>query len=106
MYTLCVPEIQRATYNGVWRSLANAPALGAGDRRFESCHSDGNTGNGVSTWCSLRRECDPHPVGGGSHWLRYEYDVMCVNKKYGVSQTGRKTVLRFPVFLRLFLGSG
>ena len=40
MYTLCVPEIQRATYNGVWRSLANAPALGAGDRRFESCHSD------------------------------------------------------------------
>ena len=18
----------------------------------------------------LRRECDPHPVGGGSHWLR------------------------------------
>ena len=40
MYALYVSETQRATYNGVWRSLANAPALGAGDRRFESCHSD------------------------------------------------------------------
>ena len=47
MYTLYVLETQRVTYNGVWRSLANAPALGAGDRRFESCHSDGNTMNMV-----------------------------------------------------------
>lgn len=25
---------------GVWLSLARAPALGAGRRRFESCHPD------------------------------------------------------------------
>ena len=25
---------------GVWLSLARAPALGAGGRRFESCHPD------------------------------------------------------------------
>lgn len=26
--------------DGMWRSLVSAPALGAGGRRFESCHSD------------------------------------------------------------------
>ena len=27
-------------YDGVWLSLARAPDLGSGGRRFESCHPD------------------------------------------------------------------
>ena len=29
--------------NGVWLSLARAPGLGPGGRRFESCHPDHNS---------------------------------------------------------------
>ena len=38
---LAVEEIekQQSTY-GVWLSLARAPGLGPGGRRFESCHPD------------------------------------------------------------------
>ena len=31
---------QYITYYGVWLSLARAPDLGSGGRRFESCHPD------------------------------------------------------------------
>ena len=31
---------QLNTVNGVWLSLARAPGLGPGGRRFESCHPD------------------------------------------------------------------
>ena len=30
----------REKFNGVWLSLARAPGLGPGGRRFESCHPD------------------------------------------------------------------
>ena len=30
----------RTTGDGVWLSLARAPGLGPGGRRFESCHPD------------------------------------------------------------------
>ena len=39
--TICVTEITtRKQKNGVWLSLARAPGLGPGGRRFESCHPD------------------------------------------------------------------
>ena len=31
---------QHEEQNGVWLSLARAPGLGPGGRRFESCHPD------------------------------------------------------------------
>ena len=37
----CVEGVQvNAQHNGVWLSLARAPGLGPGGRRFESCHPD------------------------------------------------------------------
>ena len=36
--TTCAQE--KGTRNGVWLSLARAPGLGPGGRRFESCHPD------------------------------------------------------------------
>ena len=37
----CVTEMTtRKQNNGVWLSLARAPGLGPGGRRFESCHPD------------------------------------------------------------------
>ena len=33
-------EMQRYVVDGVWLSLARAPGLGPGGRRFESCHPD------------------------------------------------------------------
>ena len=36
----CRCQKKTNTNNGVWLSLARAPALGAGGRRFESCHPD------------------------------------------------------------------
>ena len=35
-----VLKMVRVKVIGVWLSLARAPALGAGGRRFESCHPD------------------------------------------------------------------
>lgn len=35
---VCVAD--GTTFNGVWLSLARAPGLGPGGRRFESCHPD------------------------------------------------------------------
>ena len=42
----CVQEVTRKNICtiGVWLSLARAPALGAGGRRFESCHPDLSAG--------------------------------------------------------------
>ena len=37
----CAKEQHKTnTKNGVWLSLARAPGLGPGGRRFESCHPD------------------------------------------------------------------
>ena len=37
----CVTEMTtKQINNGVWLSLARAPGLGPGGRRFESCHPD------------------------------------------------------------------
>ena len=38
----CVAALMSSTENknGVWLSLARAPGLGPGGRRFESCHPD------------------------------------------------------------------
>ena len=33
-------EAHKTLHFGVWLSLARAPALGAGSRKFESCHPD------------------------------------------------------------------
>ena len=39
--TYCVTEMTQHKENiGVWLSLARAPGLGPGGRRFESCHPD------------------------------------------------------------------
>ena len=44
--TICVTEITtRKQKNGVWLSLARAPGLGPGGRRFESCHPDWKINN-------------------------------------------------------------
>ena len=42
LYTnTCLEEHERQKQNiGVWLSLARAPGLGPGGRRFESCHPD------------------------------------------------------------------
>ena len=44
LYTnTCLEEHERQQQNiGVWLSLARAPGLGPGGRRFESCHPDLN----------------------------------------------------------------
>ncbi len=34
---MCLKKVKN---NGVWLSLARAPGLGPGGRRFESCHPD------------------------------------------------------------------
>ncbi len=36
----CRQEKTNEIKNGVWLSLARAPGLGPGGRRFESCHPD------------------------------------------------------------------
>ena len=50
--TYCVTEMQQNDtekhHIGVWLSLARAPGLGPGGRRFESCHPD--TYAGVVQW--------------------------------------------------------
>ena len=38
--SVCGFEGMYHTKNGVWLSLARAPGLGPGGRRFESCHPD------------------------------------------------------------------
>ena len=44
----CVTEMTATKQNiGVWLSLARAPGLGPGGRRFESCHPDSA---GVVQW--------------------------------------------------------
>ena len=41
--------------HGVWLSLARAPGLGPGGRRFESCHPDLATNNNIYVFM---RGCD------------------------------------------------
>ena len=38
---------------GVWLSLARAPGLGPGSRRFESCHPDSKNYARVAQWWSI-----------------------------------------------------
>ena len=44
MFYFCSPFFKenekRSVGDGVWRSPASVPALGAGGRRFESCYPD------------------------------------------------------------------
>ena len=61
--TICVTEITtRKQKNGVWLSLARAPGLGPGGRRFESCHPDTSCG------CSSMVEHQPSKL---DTWVRF-----------------------------------
>ena len=40
MFAREIRNKRRTNYFGVWLSLARAPGLGPGGRRFESCHPD------------------------------------------------------------------
>ncbi len=40
----CVTVVGAKEFYGVWLSLARAPGLGPGGRRFESCHPDACAG--------------------------------------------------------------
>ena len=61
--TICVTEITtQKQKNGVWLSLARAPGLGPGGRRFESCHPDTLCG------CSSMVEHQPSKL---DTWVRF-----------------------------------
>ena len=79
--TICVTEITtRKQKNGVWLSLARAPGLGPGGRRFESCHPD------VICGCSSMVEHQPSKL---DTWVRFpspaytENSVLCVCSSVG-----------------------
>ena len=74
---------------GVWLSLARAPGLGPGGRRFESCHPDTSCG------CSSMVEHQPSKL---DTWVRFPSPALLkqlfrvVVKKYeSVAQLDRAT---------------
>ena len=68
LYNLtCVADGMRTgAYCGVWLSLARAPGLGPGGRRFESCHPDAV--NHMICGCSSMVEHQPSKL---DTWVRF-----------------------------------
>ena len=55
--------------DGVWLSLARAPGLGPGGRRFESCHPDA-VNNTVSATCGCSSMVEHQPSKLDT-WVRF-----------------------------------
>ena len=63
----------RGVYFGVWLSLARAPGLGPGGRRFESCHPDSEINNLCG--CGSMVEHQPSKL---NTWVRFPSPAFCV----------------------------
>ena len=77
----CAAKKKKAR-NGVWLSLARAPDLGSGGRRFESCHPD-------ACGCSSVVEHQPSKL---DMWVRFPSPASILNiELVSVAQLDRAT---------------
>ena len=62
----------------MWLSLARAPALGAGGRKFESCHPDLKLKSKILCGCSSMVEHQPSKL---DTWVRFPSPAFFVSGK-------------------------
>ena len=100
LYTnTCLEEHERQQQNiGVWLSLARAPGLGPGGRRFESCHPDCCNNNitvSAKCGCSSMVEHQPSKL---DTWVRFPSPALCVRSSAGQSNglLSRGSGVRIP----------